>query len=365
MPPRECWIALQQVLYAKPLMAHALLHRFGSAEAVMRTPLDRIAANAAESAALTTLRDAVDWRAVDAILQRCAVRDLHLLTMDDPQYPPFLAACPDRPPVLFVDGQVAALTQQPTVAIVGSRKATRYGSAIAERLATELIRADVTVVSGLALGIDGVAHRAAVAMDGVSIGVLGSGLDRFYPEAHRRLAGQLRVRGAVVTEFPPDVKAFPSHFPQRNRVISGLSCAVVVVEAAEKSGSLITARMANEQGRAVFAVPGPVGDQQTRGTHGLLRQGAHLVESAEDILEVIRPMWEGQPPCVATARLQPATDDAMPPALLPWLAEARILDEIVAAAGRSPAAVLAWLTEMECLGRVRILPGNRYVKTGA
>lgn len=353
MPLRE-WVALQEVLFAKPLMAHNLLARCGSVEAIFHATADDLQLTAAEWNAVRQFRESVDWQRVDTTLEWCERHHIAIVTMIDPAYPVHLATCPDCPPVLYIDGDVAVLAHAPSVAIVGSRKATRYGEEMAERIATGLAAAGATVVSGLATGIDGIAHRAAVTAGGRSIGVLGSGLDRFYPPQHQDLARQMRVAGAVVTEFPPCVAAFPHHFPQRNRVISGLAMAVVVVEAAEKSGSLITARFAGEQGRLLFAVPGCSGHVTTRGTHNLLREGAQLAESAEDILEAIRPL--------STQTCQSMADDAIGAALLPLLTEARVLDQLIAGSGRPAADVLARLSQWECEGRVRVLPGNRYVR---
>ncbi len=257
-------------------------------------------------------------------------------------------------------GHPAALSAPRLVAVVGARAATRGGLAVAADLAAGLAAAGVTVVSGLARGVDGAAHQAAVAQGGASVGVLGSGLDRIYPAEHAALAEALADRGAVVSEHLADTAALPHHFPLRNRIISGLAAAVVVVEASEKSGSLITAMAALEQGREVMAVPGPVGPGRHRGGHALLRDGARLVEGADDVLAELgwaqRPGREGPanpglaPELAAELGLEPAAEDFS-------------TDEVVAATGRPIAAISARLVALEIEGRIERIGGGRFVAT--
>lgn len=217
----------------------------------------------------------------------------HLLPIEHPHYPPLLREIADPPPVLFVRGNVEVLAL-PQIAIVGSRSPTADGRKNARLFAAGLSAAGYLVTSGMALGIDGEAHRGTLECDGVTIAVLGSGLDSIYPESHTGLAAKIAERGAVVSEFLPGVRGRPANFPQRNRIISGLAHGVLVVEAAEQSGSLITARLAGEQGREVFAVPGSIHNPLARGCHRLIRQGAKLVESVADILDEISALlhWE-------------------------------------------------------------------------
>ena len=199
-----------------------------------------------------------------------------------------LRAIVDPPPVLWVRGEPAALVR-PAIAIVGSRAASPYALEVAARLGAELAERDVLVVSGLARGADGAAHRGCLDAGGVTVAVLGSGVDRIYPPEHDLLAASIRKDGALVSELGPGVPPLPDHFPARNRLISGISLGVVVVEANEKSGSLITARCALEQGREVMAVPGSVLGGRNRGSHALLKDGAKVVETADDILEELAP----------------------------------------------------------------------------
>lgn len=220
---------------------------------------------------------------VDACEQWCSLGDHHVVTRLSQHYPPLLAAIPDAPPLLFVRGNPEVLGL-PQLAVVGSRKPSSAGKRIATRLARELSQAGYVVTSGLALGIDAASHDGALQGSGKTIAVLGTGLDRIYPDRHADLAATICKQGALVSELLPGAGPLSWHFPRRNRIISGLAHGVLVVEAALSSGSLITARMAAEQGREIFAVPGPVDSPQSRGCHRLLRQGAVLVEDIADIL---------------------------------------------------------------------------------
>lgn len=274
-------------------------------------------------------------------------------------YPALLAEIPDPPPVLWVRGDPDTLRWPRMVAVVGARAATAGGRALAETLAEGLAAAGVVVVSGLARGIDSVAHRAALDAGGASIGVLGSSLDRVYPPEHVPLAEALAGQGAVVSEHVPGTPPLPFHFPWRNRIISGLSAGVVVVEASEKSGSLITAMAAAEQGREVMAVPGPVGPGRHRGGHALLRDGATLVEGPEDVL-------------MALGWLDPASGGpgrATSPALSPELARELGLDpqvddfsadEVALATGWPIFRVTARLTALEVQGVIQKNGGGRF-----
>ena len=210
-----------------------------------------------------------------------------LVTLEDAEYPKRLREIYDPPPVLYVRGAVSSLNDV-AVAVVGSRRASRDGVKTAERLSYDLAACGITVISGLARGIDGAAHRGALKAQGRTLAVLGCGLARVYPPEHARLAGEIAERGAVISEYPMRTAPLAQNFPRRNRLISGLSLGVVIVEAAQKSGALITADCALEQGREVFAVPGPITRVTSEGTHALLKQGARLVTSVEDILEELR-----------------------------------------------------------------------------
>lgn len=258
-------------------------------------------------------------------------------------FPPLLAQIPNPPELIWIRGDHAALTR-PAVALVGSRAATRDGLLLAAEIASDLARAGFVVVSGLARGIDSAAHAAALDAGGATIAVMGTGADQVYPAEHRGLAERIAASGALVSEFPPGTPPRAFHFPLRNRIISGLSRAVVVVEAPEKSGALITAREALDQGREVMAVPGRVGGGRNRGAHGLIRDGAKLVESAVDILQELQ--WPAATPARRPAeRVEFSVDDI-----------ARQLNV-------SPGDALARLLEWELTGQIQRIGSGRFVRT--
>ena len=280
-----------------------------------------------------------------------------ILTAGDPAYPTWLDQIPDPPVVLWVKGRVELLAR-PGVAIVGSRRASPAGLASATHLAREVSRSGLLVTSGLARGIDGAAHRGALDTGGPTIAVLGNGPDRVYPAEHRALSAAIVEHGALVSEFPPGTPSFPSHFPLRNRIISGLSRAVVVVEASEQSGSLITARAALEQGRDVLAVPGPVAGGGYRGCHSLIKDGARLVESVEDILEEIRWVRPAAP------RVEPGDKDKeishLEKVIRPG--EVLTLEDLAARSGLPGPVLLAVLGRLEVAGRIARMAGGTFAR---
>jgi DNA processing protein len=285
-----------------------------------------------------------------------------LLPLPAPEYPPLLAALLDPPPVLYLQGQQDALNL-PQMAIVGTRKPSPDGRRLAREFAGALAQSGYVVTSGMALGIDAESHAGALALGGLTVAVLGSGLDQLYPRAHRELAMRIRTQGALVSEFPPWAAPQDWHFPLRNRVISGLSHGVLVVEAAAKSGSLITARLAAEQGREVFAIPGSLYNQQSRGCHALLRGGAKLVETIADILEELPAFaaWERQ----RLEAMLPSTqrgDDSLTMEdrrILKELGYGTIsLEQLAVALGLPVETLLARLSELELRRLVMASPGG-------
>jgi DNA processing protein len=302
--------------------------------------------------------------AVEAI-RRADSSSIRAIAWNDAAYPPALAAIADPPPVLWTRGQAEVLSQ-PSVAIVGSRAASPYGLAVAEQLAADLAGRGVVIVSGLARGIDSAAHRGALSADGVTVAVLGSGVDAVYPGEHVPLAKSIDERGAVISELVPGTRPQQWFFPLRNRIISGLCRAVVVIEAGEKSGSLITARCALDQGRDVLAVPGNILNGRNRGAHALLRDGAKIVESADDILEelgmgrssVNANACESVP---ATGILEGKRDPVLD-CLVPG--EASDLDEISERSGVTPPRLLPRLFELELHGLIRRVGGGRFLRIG-
>jgi DNA processing protein len=291
-----------------------------------------------------------------AALDRASDRHLALVAWSDARYPLALAAIADPPPVLWVRGQIDALDRI-GVAIVGSRAGSPYACAVAEQLAAGLAGHGIVVISGLARGVDSAAHLGALRVGGTTIAVLGSGADVIYPREHATLAVQMEATGAVLSELPPGTPPRKHFFPLRNRIISGLSRAVVVVEAGDRSGSLITARVALEQGREVLAVPGNVLTGRNRGAHALLRDGARLVETEDDILE------ELQLPCHGAVRPNSPPElprDAVLAALTPG--EPADLDAIAERSGLMTTRLLPRLFELELQGLVARVGAGRFVR---
>jgi DNA processing protein len=274
------------------------------------------------------------------------------------RYPGLLTPIPDAPLVVWMRGD-ATVFHQPSVAIVGSRQATPYGLEAASRLAGDLAAAGALVVSGLARGVDSAAHRGALAAGGRTAAVLGSGIDVVYPPEHEDLSGAIAAHGVVLSEWPPGTAPRAFHFPARNRIISGLSLAVVVVEAAEKSGSLITAGFALEQGRAVLAVPGNILSGRHRGCHALIRDGAAVVESAEDVLAELRTSSLRPPARDASA---PEPSDALAASMQPG--ESYDVESLGRETGLSASQLLSKLLGLELRGVVRKVDGGRFVRAG-
>jgi DNA processing protein len=279
----------------------------------------------------------------------------HVVTLADSFYPQALLQTPDPPPLIYVKGR-AELLNHDALAIVGSRSASPQGIANAESFARALSAAGLTIVSGLALGIDAAAHRGGLAGAASSIAVVGTGLDIVYPARNRDLAHQLAEQGAIISEFPLGMPALGANFPRRNRLICGLARGCLVVEAALQSGSLITARLANEQGKEVFAIPGSIHSPLSKGCHLLIKQGAKLAESAQDIMEELR-----LPSRTPLPAAPPFPDDPQAQALLDQLGfDPCDIDALCARSGLQCDAVSSLLTQLEIEGRVAALPGGLY-----
>ncbi|MBW2630543.1 MAG: DNA-protecting protein DprA [Deltaproteobacteria bacterium] len=282
------WLALKFVEKVGNVGFNNLVETFGSPRAVFDAPasslqkIHRITQKTARD-----IKNFDNWARVEKELELADKSNVSIITSDSPLYPRLLLNIYDFPPILYIRGTLS--NQDINIAVVGSRMASTYGRFTTERLCRELVMKGITVVSGMARGIDSAAHAGAIAGKGRTIAVLGSGIDVIYPPENRKLFEKIAEHGAVITEFPFSTQPLASNFPARNRIISGLSLGVVVVEANEKSGSLITARVALEQGREVFAVPGSIDSTGTKGTHRLIREGAKLVENTYDILEEILP----------------------------------------------------------------------------
>jgi len=358
------WLALRLTPGVGPIRFTKLLERFKSPEAVFQAPAPELARFPRLPSKTVEALTRFDWGGqVEAELEKVRRQGLKLITLRDKLYPPMLARIPDPPPVLWTAGGLDP-PDAPAVAVVGARGATDYGRETAARLAADLAAAGICVVSGLALGIDAAAHRGALAANGRTIGVLGCGLDVVYPRPNRDLYEKIPGSGALISEFPLGALPQPANFPIRNRIIAGLSLAVVVVEAAEKSGALITARLALEQNREVLAVPGRVGSLKSRGAHALLRQGARLVETARDVLDEIAPQLDKIPR--TEPHPPPPPPEMTPQERLVWdiiTQEPAHVDLIGRKTGLSPAKLAPVLLDLELKGWVRQLPGLKYVRS--
>ncbi|WP_374406559.1 DNA-processing protein DprA [Hydrogenophaga sp.] len=296
---------------------------------------------------------------LDRLMDWLACDDHHLVTLGDPHYPASLLQTSDPPLMLYVQGRIDTLAHPRQLAIVGSRNPTPQGENNAREFARSLAQADVCIVSGLALGIDGAAHAGALDGGGSTIAVVGTGLDTVYPKRHEALARRIAGHGAIVSEYPLGTPPLAANFPQRNRIIAGLSQGTLVVEAAVRSGSLITARLAGEQGREVFAIPGSIHAPQSRGCHALIRQGAKLVESAQDILEDLRLVT---PSSAATPADVPVAEED---SLLDAMGFDPVgLDALQARTGLDTARLQARLLELELEGKLDRLPGGLLQRSG-
>jgi len=295
---------------------------------------------------------------IEAALEWAALPGNRLLTLADADYPRSLLSSDDPPILLYAKGDTTQLNR-PMLAMVGSRNATAQGTRDAEAFARTLGEAGLTIVSGLALGIDAAAHRGALASAAGTVAVIGTGADRLYPARNEALARSIAEHGVVLSEFPLGTPALASNFPRRNRIIAGLGLGCLVVEAALRSGSLITARLAAESGREVFAIPGSIHSPLSRGCHQLIRQGAKLVESAQDILEELR--WGSPPTATVATDRGPVMQDSSEQQVLAVLGETPCaLDTLAVRSGLTPADLLAMLLPMELAGRVAQLPGGLY-----
>jgi DNA processing protein len=306
------------------------------------------------------VRGAVTAGEVAALRRACARAGVAVRTPADPGWPPRLGEIPDPPPALYLRGD-AGLLQRPQLAVVGARRASRRGLADARWLAEGLVRAGLCVTSGLALGIDGAAHRAALDAGGATLAVLGAGVDVPYPRFHAGLAEAVAARGLLVSEWPPGTRPARHHFPRRNRLISGLSLGVVVVEAGERSGSLITARLAAEQGREVFALPATARDPGGAGCHRLIRDGAVLVRDLDDVLAELPEALRPPPPAAPSPRSCAKSTAPPDPVLAELDPDGTTVEALVVRTGLDVAVLAARLTELELDGRLaregdRIVP---------
>ena len=392
------WLALRMTPGLGPVRTNELLRRFQTPQAIFRASASELEASGLSGALARSLASACSFD--DAADQQNKMRaaGASLVHLNSPVYPESLRGIYDPPPVLFAHGRTDLLST-PSIGVVGTRHPTPYGIAAAERLSGDLARAGVTIVSGMARGIDTAAHRACLAAGGNTIAVLGCGVDVVYPSENRRLAAEIAARGLILSEFPMASVAFPQNFPIRNRIVSGLGSGILVVEGAQYSGSAITARLAMEQGRDVYAVPGNITSRMSWGPNLLIKQGAKLIQDWNDVVAELPPAVQrrlidagrerllaeglgaaGNPPSESSSpdpasdavrtRSETAVQGSNPQAV----ASRRILRELKLDAAThldtlveaiddlSPSEIIAGLFELEILGLVRQQPGRNFVK---
>lgn len=369
---RDAWLRLKLTPGVGDATARKLLAAFGLPPGLFTLPQSALSAVAGPALATRLLAEPEGWRELCARTSAWLAEGegrRHLITLGDPNYPAELLQTEDPPLLLHVEGDLAVLRQPLRLAMVGSRNPTAQGADNARAFAQTLAAAGACIISGLALGIDAAAHQGALEAGGSTLAIVGTGLDLVYPKQHQALARRIAAQGALVSEYLLGTPPLAPNFPRRNRIISGLSQGVLVVEAALQSGSLITARQAAEQGREVFAIPGSIHSPQSRGCHALIRQGAKLVESAQDILEELQVCAPAAQAALATAADQGAqTEPSMSrsTALLRQLGyEPCGLDTLQARSGLDTATLQAWLLELEFDGLVARLPGGLYQRRAA
>ncbi len=342
------------------LRQRQLLAAFCSAEEIIAASDNQLSqVEGITTAHIKKLRRAQRETDLPSLRQKCADFSIHLLTINDDNYPPLLKETRTPPAMLFVQGEITK-SDELAVAIVGTRKCTPYGRTVARRLAGNLAQRGFTIISGLAVGIDGEAHEGALEAGGRSIAVLACGPDITYPTSHKSLRQRLAESGAVVTEYAFGTRPLRERFPARNRLISGLSLGTAVVEAPAKSGALITARLAGEQGREVFAVPGDINSPTSRGCHALIKDGAQLVEVAEDIVDGLGILLQAVPARPEPLEVELHGDEKIVYGALSH--EPIHIDQIAEACGRRPAQVTSALMLLEVKDLVRRFPGNTFVR---
>jgi DNA processing protein len=370
------WLALTLTPGVGPTRARKLVDHFGSAEAVFQASLTELESTGIQAVSAQSLATGKSAELAREEVARAAAGGATLISLEDPSYPLRLKEIYDPPLVLYVRGNLEALTH-PGIAMVGTRHPTPYGSGMAERLACDLATHGLVIISGMARGVDTASHRGAISAKGKTIAVFGTGVDVIYPKENSRLSEQiLALGGTLISEFPLGTFAAPQNFPIRNRIISGMSVGVLVVEAAEYSGTRITARCALEQNRDVFAVPGNVTNKNSWGPNTLIKQGAKLVATWEDVWEdlptevrlALTPRTAPESANASSASLFP--DEGLPPhekRILSLLKadEATHIDELVEKLETelSSSEIFAALFELELAGKVRQMPGKNFVKS--
>ena len=355
------WLTLCHAPGAGTATIQRLLENFSAPAAALKASNGELLRLGLKQPTIDALRKPEE-RLITRDLEWCEASNNHIITCRDPAYPVLLAQLPDPPPLLYIHGDVGLLSE-PQLAMVGSRNPSRSGQQTAVDFARHLASAGLVITSGLALGIDAASHQGALDANAPTIAVMGTGLDRVYPARHRDLARRIAEQGSLVSEFPLGTSPQPGNFPQRNRIISGLSLGTLVVEAAIRSGSLISARYALEQGREVFAIPGSIHNPLARGCHRLIRDGAKLVETAQDVIDELGSLAAA---CSAlpgsgeeTTRPQQLGEEYLQ--LLDSIDfDPTSIDQLVERSGLTPAEVSSMLLQLELSGHIASNPGGRY-----
>jgi DNA processing protein len=369
------WLALTRVEGLGVRSAQKLVDHFGSPEAIYSASLSALESCGVGRRVAENLRAGAGSSEAELELTAAEKLGCHVVAFGSPAYPPLLKQIADPPLVLYVRGDVTQLARH-AVAVVGTRRPTAYGSSVAHRLASDLAGRGLVIVSGLARGVDSAAHRGALEAKGKTVAVLGCGVDVVYPRENKSLAGQIAEAGALVSEFPLGTSPQPENFPIRNRIISGLSLGVLIVEAAEYSGSLITARLASEQDREVYAVPGNITSAQSFGPNLLIKQGAKLVDNWMDVVEEFPPgiraeLLPADKPSREGADALPLFEPLRTSGLTPdqkavydqlRADQAVFIDSVLGQAGLPQPRVLSALLELEMNGLVRQLPGKNFIR---
>jgi DNA processing protein len=357
------WIALSLVDGLGSVSYRNLIRKFHSPDQVFKaSPKDLESAGGIRRKVVEQIKGFRKAAEVEHELELIEQHRVTLVTFVDDNYPAHLLHIYDPPPFLYLKGELRK-EDSLAVAVVGSRFASHYGKSSAESISNDLAQEGLTVVSGMARGIDACAHRGALAAGGRTIAVLGCGIAVNYPMENRKLKEAIAAQGAVLSEFPMSASPAASHFPMRNRIISGLSLGVVVVEASHRSGSLITARLALEQGREVFAVPGSIDSLRSRGTHKLIKDGAKLVEDAHDIITELLPQIKTRPRSAASSQENETSLNEEARCILDALGQNQLqIDRIITETGLQSSRIASILLDLELKGMVRQLPGKVFAK---
>ena len=363
MDERFFWLALNLVPGVGPITFKRLLNRFGSPKDVFNAPISSL--QKVEGINKKTIKNIKDFDLDRHLKQEIILMkryETDFITCNDRTYPQNLLNIYAPPPVLYVRGKINK-DDKKSIAVVGSRRATPYGMMITKKLCSQIASLNITVVSGLARGIDTAAHQGALEANGRTIAVLGCGVDIIYPHENKKIFFQIIENGAIISEFPMSTKPEAFNFPRRNRIISGLSLGTVVVEAGKKSGALITAQFALQQGRDVFAVPGKVTSLASSGTNYLIKQGAYLVEDAYDIINEISPMAEVKKEIFSNIKSEPTFKNENEKKIYDLLGSEPIhIDNIISSSHLSPSIVMGILLNLELQGSIVQYPGKMFAR---